>query len=138
MPAIRKYFDGNLKGKRIALWGLAFKPNTDDIREAPALYMIRKLLGEGADVATYDPEAMNNAKALIGNQVHLCKTQYETLVEADALVMATKSAEFTHLIHKNFSVLKNKAIFDGRNLFEPAADEKPGYHYVSIGHQVIN
>ncbi len=139
MPAIRKYFDGNLKGKRIALWGLAFKPNTDDIREAPALYMIRELLGEGASVATYDPEAMNNVKALMGDQVRFCETQYETLVEADALVIATEWAEFrTPDFTKISALLKNKAIFDGRNLFDLQQMEDLGYHYVSIGRRVVN
>ncbi len=139
MPAIRKYFDGNLKGKRIALWGLAFKPNTDDIREAPALYMIRELLGEGASVATYDPEAMNNVKALMGDQIRFCETQYETLVEADALVIATEWAEFrTPDFTKMSALLKNKAIFDGRNLFDLQQMEDLGYHYVSIGRRVVN
>ena len=139
MPAIRKYFDSNLKGKKIALWGLAFKPNTDDIREAPALYMIRELLGEGATVATYDPEAMNNVKALLGDQIRFCETQYETLVDADALVIATEWAEFrTPDFTKISTLLKNKAIFDGRNLFDLQQMEDLGFHYVSIGRRVVN
>ncbi len=139
MPAIRAYFDHNLKGKKIALWGLAFKPNTDDIREAPALYMIRTLLGEGASVATYDPEAMNNVKALMGDQIRFCESQYEALAEADALVIATEWAEFrTPDFNKISALLKNKAIFDGRNLFDLQQMEDLGFHYVSIGRRVIN
>ena len=139
MPSIKKYFDGNLKGKKFALWGLAFKPNTDDIREAPALYMINALLAEGATVATYDPEAMNNVKQLMGDKIRFSETQYEALTGADALIIATEWSEFrTPDFNKISALLKNKAIFDGRNLFDLQQMEVMGFHYVSIGRRKIN
>lgn len=139
MPAIRSYFNNNLQGKRIALWGLAFKPNTDDIREAPALYMINALLAEGATVATYDPEAMNNVKQILGDKITFCESQYETLQDADAIVIATEWSEFrTPDFNKIGALLKSKAIFDGRNLFDLKQMEDLGFHYVSIGRKVIN
>ncbi len=139
IPSIKRYFDGNLKGKKFALWGLAFKPNTDDIREAPALYMIDALLAEGASVATYDPEAMNNVKQLVGDKIRFSDTQYEALSGADALIIATEWSEFrTPDFIKIGALLKNKAIFDGRNLFDLKQMEDLGYHYVSIGRKRIN
>lgn len=139
MPSINKYFEGNLKGKKFALWGLAFKPNTDDIREAPALYMINALLEAGASVATYDPEAMNNVKEIMGDKIRFTETQNEALAGADALIIATEWSEFrTPDFSKISTLLKNKAIFDGRNLFDLKQMEDLGYHYVSIGRRVIN
>lgn len=138
MPHIRTYFNDDLKGKKIALWGLAFKPNTDDIREAPALYMIKELLAAGATVATHDPEAMANVKNLVGDTITYSESQYETLQDADALVIATEWSEFrTPDFNKITSLLKNKAIFDGRNLFDLKQMEQLGFHYVSIGRKVI-
>ena len=139
VPKIKAYFNNDLKGKKIAVWGLAFKPNTDDIREAPALYMIKELLAAGANVATYDPEAMNNVKQLLGDTITFAATQYEALNDADALVIATEWSEFrTPDFNKISSLLKNKAIFDGRNLFDLKQMEDLGYHYISIGRRVIN
>ncbi len=139
MPSIKKYFDGNLKGKKFALWGLAFKPNTDDIREAPALYMINALLAEGASVATYDPEAMGNVKQIMGDKIRFTETQNEALAGADALIIATEWSEFrTPDFTKIGALLKNKAIFDGRNLFDLKQMEDLGFHYVSIGRKKIN
>lgn len=139
MPSIKRYFDGNLKGKKFALWGLAFKPNTDDIREAPALYMINALLAEGASVATYDPEAMNNVKQIMGDKIRFTETQNEALAGADALIIATEWSEFrTPDFNKIAALLKNKAIFDGRNLFDLKQMEDLGFHYVSIGRRKIN
>lgn len=139
MPKIRAYFNNDLKGKKIALWGLAFKPNTDDIREAPALYLIKELLAEGASVATYDPEAMNNVKQLLGDTITFAATQYEALKDADALLIATEWSEFrTPDFTKISALLKNKAIFDGRNLFDLKQMEDLNYYYVSIGRRVIN
>lgn len=139
MPSIKRYFDGNLSGKKFAIWGLAFKPNTDDIREAPALYMINALLAEGASVATYDPEAMKNVKELMGDKIRFSETQYEALQGADALIIATEWSEFrTPDFLKISTLLKNKAIFDGRNLFDLKQMEDLGYHYVSIGRRKIN
>jgi UDPglucose 6-dehydrogenase len=134
MPRIHKYFNNNLKGKHFALWGLAFKPNTDDIREAPALYMIEALKKEGATVSAFDPEAMNNVKKTIGDVIHYAESQYEALHNADALIIATEWNEFrTPDFTKIEKSLKNKVIFDGRNLFEISAMREIGFHYESIG-----
>ena len=139
MPKINAYFNNDLKGKKIALWGLAFKPNTDDVREAPALYMIKEFLAAGASVTAYDPEAMKNVKELLGDTISFTDNQYEPLQDADALVIATEWNEFrTPDIEKIASLLKNKAIFDGRNLFDLEQMEELDYHYVSIGRRVIN
>jgi UDPglucose 6-dehydrogenase len=134
MPKIKKYFKDNLKGKHFALWGLAFKPNTDDIREAPALYMIDALVAEGATLSVFDPEAMNNVKQLIGDKVSYAESQYEALEGADALIIATEWNEFrTPNFLKIVTSLKNKVIFDGRNLFDIAAIRELGFYYESIG-----
>lgn len=134
MPKIEKYFKGDLKGKHFALWGLAFKPNTDDIREAPALYMIDALTAQGATVCAFDPEAMNNVKKTIGDKIQYADSQYDALTGADALIIATEWNEFrTPDFLKIVSSLKNKAIFDGRNLFEIAAIRELGFHYESVG-----
>ena len=138
MPFIKSYFNNDLTGKKIAIWGLAFKPNTDDIREAPALYMIEELLAAGATVATFDPEAMKNVKQLLGDTVTFAESQYDTLKDADALVIATEWSEFrTPDFNRISAMLKNKAIFDGRNLFDLVQLENLGYHYVSIGRRVV-
>jgi UDPglucose 6-dehydrogenase len=138
MPFIKSYFNNDLAGKKIAIWGLAFKPNTDDIREAPALYMIKELLAAGATVSTFDPEAMKNVKQLLGDTITFADSQYDTLKDADALVIATEWSEFrTPDFDKITSMLKNKAIFDGRNLFDLNQLENLGYHYVSIGRRVV-
>jgi len=134
MPKIKKYFKDNLKGKHFALWGLAFKPNTDDIREAPALYMIDALVAEGATLSVFDPEAMNNVRQLIGDKVTYAESQYEALERADALIIATEWNEFrTPNFLKIVTSLKNKVIFDGRNLFDIAAIRELGFYYESIG-----
>ncbi|CAN5551166.1 UDP-glucose/GDP-mannose dehydrogenase family protein [soil metagenome] len=139
IPKIKAYFKDGLKGKKIALWGLAFKPNTDDIREAPALYIIDALLAEGATVATFDPEAMKNVKQIVGDKIAFVESQYDALEDADALVIATEWSEFrTPDFERIISTLKNKAIFDGRNLFDLNQMEKLGFHYVSIGRKVVN
>jgi UDPglucose 6-dehydrogenase len=134
MPKIRKYFKENLKGRHFALWGLAFKPNTDDIREAPALYMVDALLAEGATVTVFDPEAMNNVKQLVGDKITYAENQYDALEKADALIIATEWNEFrTPNFLKIVTSLKNKVIFDGRNLFDNAAIRELGFYYESIG-----
>lgn len=134
LPKIKKYFNGDLKGKKFALWGLAFKPNTDDIREAPALYMIEALLAAGATVHAFDPEAMNNARQQLGDKIQFAENQYECLEGAEALIIATEWNEFrTPNFLKIVTALKRKAIFDGRNLFDTAAVRELGFHYESIG-----
>lgn len=138
MPKIKSYFNNNLKGKKIALWGLAFKPNTDDIREAPALYMIDELTAAGATITAFDPEAMNNVKQLVGDKITFAASQYDALKDADALVIATEWSEFrTPEFEKITSLLKNKVIFDGRNLFDLSSMQELGFHYESVGRKAI-
>jgi len=138
IPRILDYFKGNLKGKKFAIWGLAFKPNTDDIREAPALYIIDALREAGATISAFDPEAMSNVKQLLGDQIHFAANQYEALEAADALIIATEWNEFrTPSFEKIGSLLRNKVIFDGRNIFDLAQMEQLGYHYESIGRKTI-
>lgn len=138
VPELEKYFDGDLKGKRIALWGLAFKPNTDDIREASSLDMIKILLQKGASIVAYDPAAAENVKQILGDKIVYAENKYEAAEGADALLIATEWSEFRN---PNFSklgkLLKNKAIFDGRNLFDVEEMKKLDYHYKSIGRQTI-
>jgi UDPglucose 6-dehydrogenase len=131
---VKKYFDGNLKGKKIALWGLAFKPDTDDIREAPSLHIIDALLKEGATVTAFDPVAVKNVKQTIGDKIFYAPDQYAALKDADALVIATEWQLFrTPDFEKMKSLMKSKAIFDGRNLYEPAVMREKSFHYDSIG-----
>ena len=131
---IKAHFKGDLKGKHIALWGLAFKPNTDDIREAPALSIIDALTTMGATIAAYDPEAMPNVKAQIGDKIKYATSQYEALNGADFLIIATEWSEFrTPDFERIEKEIKNKIIFDGRNLFEVSKMKELGYHYESIG-----
>lgn len=139
LPGIKKYFGNSLKGKRFALWGLSFKPGTDDIREAPALYIIDALLNEGAIVAAFDPEAIKNVKDRLGDKITYAENQYDALKEADALIIATEWNEFrTPDFAKIAARLKNKTIFDGRNLFDLEAMRNLGFHYESVGREVIN
>ena len=134
IPKVSQYFGGELAGKHFALWGLAFKPNTDDIREAPALYMIDALLDAGATVCAFDPEAMANVKAIYGDRIKFADNQYDALDNADALLIATEWNEFrTPDFLRIVKSLKNKAIFDGRNLFDVDAVKELGFHYESIG-----
>ena len=138
IPKINAWFNNNLVGKKIALWGLAFKPNTDDIREAPALYIIDALVKAGATVTAFDPEAMKNVKELIGDKITYAADQYDALNGADALVIATEWSEFrTPDFERIASQLTNKVIFDGRNLFDLHRMQELGFYYVSIGRKVI-
>ncbi|MEI8052495.1 MAG: UDP-glucose/GDP-mannose dehydrogenase family protein [Bacteroidota bacterium] len=139
VPKIKSFFNNDLSGKHFALWGLAFKPNTDDIREAPAFYVIDALLAAGATVSAFDPEAMNNSKMVLGDKVSFAENQYDTLIGADALIIATEWNEFrTPDFEKIGKTLSNKAIFDGRNLFDLAFMENLGFHYESIGRKIIS
>lgn len=134
MPKIKAYFNNDLAGKHFALWGLAFKPNTDDIREAPALYLIEALTAAGATVTAFDPEGMPNVKKQIGDVIKYVDSQYDALQNADALVIATEWSEFrTPDFERIDAALKNKVIFDGRNLFEVKEIREKGYHYESVG-----
>ena len=137
-PRIKNYFRGNLLRKKIAVWGLAFKPDTDDIREAPALYMIRALLEAGAEVTAYDPEAMDNVKALFGDQISYAPDEYAALLQADALVICTEWSVFRN---PNFRAMKDlmadAVIFDGRNLYDLDELTEKGFYYSSIGRKTI-
>ena len=134
LPKIRNHFKGNLTGVRLALWGLAFKPNTDDIREAPALQLIEALTSEGAIIVAYDPEAMANVKKLVGDQIQYAANPYDALAGADALIIATEWSEFrTPDFDRIGETLQHKVIFDGRNLFDVKQMKTLGYHYESIG-----
>jgi UDPglucose 6-dehydrogenase len=138
MPQIKAHFNDDLKGKKIGIWGLAFKPYTDDIREAPALYNIEALLELGCEVHVYDPEAMPNVKAILGDRVTFCKNPYESIDQADALLIVTEWPQFrTPDFEKMDTLLKNKVIFDGRNLYELAQMKELGYTYYSIGRGVV-
>lgn len=134
LPKVNAHFNNNLKGKHFALWGLAFKPNTDDIREAPALYIIDALVNAGATVSVFDPEAIPNVKGVIGDKVAYAENQYATLENADALIIATEWSVFrTPDFDKIGATLKHKVIFDGRNLFDVAHMQELGFHYESVG-----
>ncbi len=131
---IRKHFNNNLKGKKAAIWGLAFKPDTDDIREAPALYIIDELLKENVSVAAYDPEAMSNVKKNLGDKIHYGNDAYEILENADFLVIATEWSVFrTPEYSKIEKLMKNKLIFDGRNLYDVEQMKEKGFTYYSVG-----
>ncbi len=137
---IKEYFKGNLRGIKIALWGLAFKPDTDDIREAPALYMIEKLISEGAEITAYDPEAMPNVEKLLGHRIKYAPDMYSALENADALLICTEWLAFRN---PDFDIveekLNNKVIFDGRNLYDLEKMNKLGFRYKSIGRsEVLN
>jgi len=139
IPQIKKYFNNNLKGKTIAVWGLAFKPHTDDIREAPALYNIEALLTEGAILKVHDPEGMGNVKKVVGDKITYCDTPYDAAQGADAIFIATEWPEFrTPDFDRLSGILKNKVIFDGRNLYDLTIMKELGYSYYSIGREVIN
>lgn len=138
IPIIRKHFNNDLKGKTIALWGLAFKPHTDDIREAPAIYNIEALLKDGVKVKAHDPEAMENIKRMFGDRVEFCNTPYEAAEGADAILIATEWPEFrTPDFEKLNSIMKGKVIFDGRNLYDLHTIRDLGYSYYSIGRESI-
>ena len=137
-PEVSSYFDNDLKGKTIAIWGLAFKPETDDIREAPALYMIDKLLEAGAKVKAFDPEAMDNVKEKYGDKISFGKDMYEVTEGADALLICTEWSIFrTPDYNRLKSNLENPVIFDGRNLYPTVELAKEGIHYISIGRQKV-
>jgi UDPglucose 6-dehydrogenase len=138
LPVVNEYFEGDLKGKTIAVWGLAFKPYTDDIREAPALENIQALLAAGANITVYDPEAMDNVKKLIPG-ITYCHTAYAALDDADALMIFTEWPQFrTPDFEKMSKLLKEKVIFDGRNLYELDTMREQGFIYYSIGREVVN
>jgi UDPglucose 6-dehydrogenase len=138
IPSIKKHFNNNLKGKTIAFWGLAFKPQTDDIREAPALDNIRELLAQGVNIKVHDPEAMNNVKRLMGDSIVYCENQYDAASGADCLFIATEWQEFrTPDFDRLAKQMKEKLIFDGRNLYDLDFMADKGFTYYSIGRKTI-
>ncbi len=134
---INAYYGGSVAGKHFAIWGLAFKPNTDDIREAPALYLIDELLEAGATVTTFDPEAMPNVKRIYGEKIGYAADEYEALEGADALVIVTEWNEFRTPDFDKLNNLTSKAIFDGRNLYDVAVMKGRGFYYSSIGREPV-
>jgi UDPglucose 6-dehydrogenase len=136
---VRAYFKGNLKGKKLAIWGLSFKPHTDDIREAPALYNIEAFLKEGAIITVHDPEAMENVKQIFGDKIKYFDSAYDAAENADAIFIATEWPEFrTPDFEKLATVFKSKVIFDGRNVYELDMMKEQGFTYYSIGREVVN
>lgn len=133
------HFGGILAGKTLAVWGLAFKPNTDDMREAPSIPIIQKLISEGAVVKAYDPAAMEQAKFFLGDSVIYTENEYDALKDADALLILTEWNEFRNPDYTRlYNGLKNKLIFDGRNVYEPAKMKELGFTYYSIGRPKVN
>ena len=138
-PKLLNYFKGNLSAKRIAFWGLSFKPNTDDLREAPSLYMIEKLTDHDVEIVVYDPEALEKSRSILGDSVHYGEDQYSILNNVDALVICTewevfRNPDFT----KMKTLMKEPVIFDGRNLFDLNEMTSKGFYYSSIGRRIIN
>jgi UDPglucose 6-dehydrogenase len=129
-----KFFNGNLKNKIFGIWGLSFKPKTDDIRESSSIILIEKLLAAGASVRAYDPAAINETKKLLGNQIEYTSDPYEALINADAVALMTEWSEF-HLpdFNRMSELMKGKVIFDGRNIYDPAQLRKLGFTYFGIG-----
>lgn len=137
-PKIKNFFRGDLSGKKIAVWGLSFKPDTDDIREAPALFMIEALLDAGANISAYDPEALPNVKNSLGAKIDYANDEYSALSGADALLICTewgifRNPDFTRMK----SLMKDAVLFDGRNLFDITEMNDKGFYYCSIGRNVI-
>ncbi|MCO4819144.1 MAG: UDP-glucose/GDP-mannose dehydrogenase family protein [Bacteroidetes bacterium] len=138
IPKVKTHFAEDLSGKHFALWGLAFKPNTDDIREAPALYLIDELVAAGATVTAFDPEAMANVKGVVGDKISFAEDMYTCLESADALIIATEWSEFRNPNFERIAnALKNKTVFDGRNLFNLNKMTEQGFTYYSIGRETI-
>lgn len=139
IPKINRYFNSELKGKKIAIWGLAFKPNTDDIREAPSIDVINELLLAGSIITAYDPEAMPNMKRIYGDRIELKQDAYSTLENVDCLIICTEWSEF---VSPSFDKMKNlmnsPVIFDGRNLFDLEIVKEYGFYYESVGRKIIN
>lgn len=136
---LKQYFENNLQGKKLALWGLSFKPDTDDIREAPALYMINELTAAGAEVVAFDPEAMENVQHMMGDKITYANDAYAALDGADALLIATEWSVFRN---PDFEKIRQKlnapVIFDGRNLYDTSQMRELGFFYESIGREVVN
>jgi UDPglucose 6-dehydrogenase len=130
------HFGGSLEGKQIAVWGLSFKPETDDMREAPSLVIIDALLSAGATVTAYDPVAMEESKRILGDKIRYAKDRHEAVLDASALVIVTEWSEFRVPNYRMMEkLMKEKVIFDGRNIYEAAEMNEYGFSYYSIGHK---
>jgi UDPglucose 6-dehydrogenase len=135
---VTDHFSGKLKGKTLAVWGLAFKPHTDDMREAPAVTIIERLLASGAHVRAHDPEAWMRAKELLDGRVVFCPINYDCLKSADALLIITEWDEFRHPdFAKMKSLMKAPVIFDGRNIYDPRRMKSEGFTYYAMGRPAI-
>ncbi len=135
---IRSYFNNNLKGKRIGIWGLSFKPHTDDMREAPSIRIIEELLKEGVEIRAYDPVAKEEAKRILGDKIEYADDKYEALIDTDGLVVVTEWPEFRVLNYRVLDkLMREKVIFDGRNIYDPEEIQEFGFTYYSIGRQPI-
>ncbi|MGA7104455.1 MAG: nucleotide sugar dehydrogenase, partial [Candidatus Deferrimicrobiaceae bacterium] len=135
---VERHFQGKLEGLRVAIWGLAFKPNTDDVREAPVFYIIDELLKAKAHVAVFDPEAMGNVRAKYGDRLEYAESSYGALQESDALIVVTEWNEFRK---PDFGLMKKlmrqPVIFDGRNIYDPVKIRERGFFYHSIGRKSV-
>jgi len=135
---IAKHFDGNLKGKTIAVWGLAFKPRTDDIREAPALVLVDRLLEQGVRVQVHDPEALPNVREIYGDRLVYCELRTEALANADALVIMTEWKDYHRPNWEEMlTAMRSPTVFDGRNLYEPQRMREMGFRYYSVGRPAV-
>ena len=138
VPKVSCYYNNELEGKKIAIWGLAFKPNTDDIREAPALDVINELLLRGVQIVAYDPEAMLNMKKVYGDKIEFVSNSYQALEGVDCLLICTEWSEFTSPnFDKMKSLMKSPIIFDGRNIFDLEVMENNDFYYESVGRKII-
>jgi UDPglucose 6-dehydrogenase len=135
---LKQHYEGNLAGKKFAVWGLSFKPDTDDIREAPALYIIRDLVAAGAAVSAFDPEAMENVKRTLGEMIHYANDPYEACQDADALIIATEWSLFrTPDFERLKNIMRSRVIFDGRNLYDLQRMAELGFYYNSMGRETV-
>jgi len=133
-----EYFKDTWSEKKIAIWGIAFKPNTDDIREAPSLYIIKELLKRGCKISVYDPEALDNLKMILGDKIEYTNDIYSPLKDADALMILTEWSLFRTVdFDKIGSLMKEKVIFDGRNLYNLDQIEDCGFYYNSVGRKTV-
>lgn len=139
IPAkVRSHFGENLRGKKLTLWGLSFKPQTDDMREAPALKIIEELLEAGVTIKAYDPVAIEEAKRRLGDSIDYCEDKYEALIDTDGLIVVTEWPEFRVLNYKVLQkLMREKVIFDGRNIYEPEELLEYGFTYYSIGRRPV-
>lgn len=135
---LSQHFKGNIKDKIIAIWGLSFKPNTDDVREAPSLVIINDLLNKGAVIKAYDPVAIDEAKKILGSRIEFSKDMYEAIIDADALILITEWSEFRIPNYKVISkLMREKVIFDGRNIYDPLEMAENEFTYYAIGRRVV-